>query len=310
MRGDARLPPAEVAGDLSRCLRPVEEEQEDPRPRRVRQAVEEGGERPPRLLRVASQVLTSRHIEKLDRLPDRVDLLILGSGATAFAAALRAAELSKTALMIESRTLGGTCVNRGCLPSKDLIEAARISWEAAHPRYPGLSPATLGLDFRTLVRGQDEVVRSYRDGKYASIVSDSDKIALASGRALRRPAPCRHRWPQRQRGPDPHRDGDASRHPAGARPRCCPLPHQRPPCRRRADGAFRAASLAPRPGRRRCRPRARPAVPPSGHAGHAAAVIRARPPRLRARGLDRSPRRAQRRRRQPPDRHARHRRRG
>ncbi len=122
--------------------------------------MEEGGERPPRLLRVASQVLTSRHIEKLDRLPDRVDLLILGSGATAFAAALRAAELSKTALMIESRTLGGTCVNRGCLPSKDLIEAARISWEAAHPRYPGLSPATLGLDFRTLVRGQDEVVRS------------------------------------------------------------------------------------------------------------------------------------------------------
>jgi mercuric reductase len=52
------------------------------------------------------------------------DLLILGSGSTAFAAALRAAELGKTAVMTENRTIGGTCVNRGCLPSKNLIEAA------------------------------------------------------------------------------------------------------------------------------------------------------------------------------------------
>jgi mercuric reductase len=54
------------------------------------------------------------------------DLLILGSGSTAFAAALRTRELGKTAIMTESRTVGGTCVNRGCLPSKNLIEAARI----------------------------------------------------------------------------------------------------------------------------------------------------------------------------------------
>src|SRR6266540_2048812 len=62
---------------------------------------------------------------------DRFDLVILGSGSTAFAAALRAAELGKSAAMTESRTLGGTCVNRGCLPSKNLIEAARIVWDAA-----------------------------------------------------------------------------------------------------------------------------------------------------------------------------------
>lgn len=66
------------------------------------------------------------------------DLVILGSGATAFAGALRAAELGKTAAMTEWRTLGGTCVNRGCLPSKNLIEAARIFYDSTHPRYPGL----------------------------------------------------------------------------------------------------------------------------------------------------------------------------
>jgi recombinase/pyridine nucleotide-disulfide oxidoreductase len=71
------------------------------------------------------------------------DLVILGSGSTAFAAAIRAAELGKTAAMTENRTLGGTCVNRGCLPSKNLIAAAGIIHDAAHPRYPGIEPARL-----------------------------------------------------------------------------------------------------------------------------------------------------------------------
>src|SRR5574340_972532 len=82
---------------------------------------------------------------------DHVDLLILGSGSTAFAAATRARELGKTVAMIETRTLGGTCVNRGCLPSKNLIEAARLVYDAAHPRYPGLAPARIEVDFAALV---------------------------------------------------------------------------------------------------------------------------------------------------------------
>src|SRR5713226_6883227 len=115
--------------------------------------------------------------------PERFDLVILGSGSTAFAAALKAAELGKTAVMTESRTLGGTCVNRGCLPSKNLIEAARIYWEAQHPRYPGLQPAKLGLDFKELIRQKDQVIRQYRDRKYTSIVEDADKIKVYEGDA-------------------------------------------------------------------------------------------------------------------------------
>jgi hypothetical protein len=64
---------------------------------------------------------------------ERYDLVILGSGSTAFAAAIHAQELGKTAVMTESRSLGGTCVNRGCLPSKNLIEAARLVHDAAYP---------------------------------------------------------------------------------------------------------------------------------------------------------------------------------
>ena len=111
------------------------------------------------------------------------DLLILGSGSTAFAAALRAAELGKTAAMTEMRTLGGTCVNRGCLPSKNLIEAARIVWESAHPRYAGLRPVKMEFDFRELISQKQDVVHSYRDKKYQSIVYEEDKIKVFEGQA-------------------------------------------------------------------------------------------------------------------------------
>ena len=114
---------------------------------------------------------------------EQYDLVILGSGSTAFAAALKAAELGRTAVMTESRTVGGTCVNRGCLPSKNLIEAARIYWEAQHPRFPGLGGKTLDLDFRALITGKDEIIHSYRAKKYESILSDSDKIKIVHGHA-------------------------------------------------------------------------------------------------------------------------------
>jgi mercuric reductase len=99
----------------------------------------------------------------------KYDLVILGSGSTAFAAALRAQELGKTSVMTEERTIGGTCVNRGCLPSKNLIEAARLTHEARYPRYPGLTPAEIRLDFGKLVEQKDEIVHDYRKKKYESL---------------------------------------------------------------------------------------------------------------------------------------------
>ena len=114
---------------------------------------------------------------------DRYDLLILGAGSTAFAAALKAAELGRTAVMTERRTVGGTCVNRGCLPSKDLIEAARIYWEAGRPRFPGLGGKTLDLDFGRLIAGKDELIREYRAKHYNSIVDESERISIMKGHA-------------------------------------------------------------------------------------------------------------------------------
>jgi mercuric reductase len=101
---------------------------------------------------------------------DAVDLLILGSGSTAFAAALTARELEKTAVMTEERPVGGTCVNRGCLPSKNLIAAAKLLHDAQHPRFAGLTPCAIGLDFPSLIAQKDELVHTYRKHKYESLI--------------------------------------------------------------------------------------------------------------------------------------------
>jgi len=112
----------------------------------------------------------------------RFDFVILGSGSTAFAAAIRAVELGKTVAMTETRTLGGTCVNRGCLPSKNLIAAAGIVHEAAHPRYPGIEPARLKVNFAELIRQKDEVIAYYREKKYQSIVGDRIRVFEGTAR--------------------------------------------------------------------------------------------------------------------------------
>ncbi|MGC8634858.1 MAG: mercury(II) reductase [Candidatus Limnocylindrales bacterium] len=114
---------------------------------------------------------------------DPFDLLILGSGSTAFAAAIRAADLGARVAMVERRTLGGTCANRGCLPSKNLIDAARIVHEAAHPRYAGLKPASVEVDFPVLVAQKDDVVRDYRAKKYASVAGGLTELELIEGDA-------------------------------------------------------------------------------------------------------------------------------
>src|SRR5712691_3871017 len=120
------------------------------------------------------QPTRARHNDR--SMANNFDLLILGSGSTAFAAALTAQEFNKTAAMTEERPIGGTCVNRGCLPSKNLIEAAKILHEASNPRYPGLTPCAIGLNFAALVAQKDDLVHEYRQKKYESLIGGQIQI--------------------------------------------------------------------------------------------------------------------------------------
>lgn len=69
------------------------------------------------------------------------DLMTIGGGSAAFAAAIKAAELGTQVAIVEKGTIGGTCVNIGCVPSKTLIEAAELCYHSAYPQSEGLTGA-------------------------------------------------------------------------------------------------------------------------------------------------------------------------
>lgn len=88
------------------------------------------------------------------------DLVIIGSGPGGYVGAIRAAQLGmKTALIEKYNTLGGTCLNVGCIPSKALLDSSEHYHNAAH-RFQdhGIKLADLGVDMKQMVQRKNEVV--------------------------------------------------------------------------------------------------------------------------------------------------------
>src|SRR5690625_2765867 len=124
------------------------------------------------------------------------DLAVIGSGGAAFAAAIHATNLGKRVVIIERGTVGGTCANTGCVPSKSLLaaaEARHVTLDAA--RFPGLPDPGVGpVDMAALVAGKDELVRSLRREKYVDLAAEHGWDLLSGVAHLgRQPAPpARH----------------------------------------------------------------------------------------------------------------------
>ena len=106
---------------------------------------------------------------------------IIGSGSGAFAAAIRAADEGAQVTLIEYGTLGGTCVNIGCVPSKIMIRAAHLAHQTVRHPFDGLAHATLHVDRAVLVKQQQARVEELRSAKYESILEDNPNIALIKG---------------------------------------------------------------------------------------------------------------------------------
>ena len=108
---------------------------------------------------------------------------IIGSGSAAFAAAIRASEEGAQVTIIEAGTIGGTCVNVGCVPSKIFIRAAHVAHLAsAHP-FEGLARQKLAVSRAPLVAQQQARVAELRRAKYEDILESNPNINLVRGRA-------------------------------------------------------------------------------------------------------------------------------
>jgi mercuric reductase len=111
------------------------------------------------------------------------DLVILGSGSAAFAAAIKAADHGAKAAMIERNTLGGTCVNVGCVPSKNLLRAGEIAYYDSNRDFPGIRPGRTSIDFRRVINQKDEIVRRLRKEKYSDVLKSLPSTKLFRGKA-------------------------------------------------------------------------------------------------------------------------------
>lgn len=100
------------------------------------------------------------------------DLAIVGSGGGAFAAAIAARRRDLRVVVIERGTVGGTCVNIGCIPSKALLAAAETRARAADHRFPGISTEAGPVDFGALIADKDEIVEDLRATKYVALADE------------------------------------------------------------------------------------------------------------------------------------------
>ena len=93
------------------------------------------------------------------------DIAIIGGGPGGYSTALRAAELGKRVAMIErDATLGGTCLNRGCIPSKALISATHAIDSIRHAGELGISATINGIDYGTLHDYKKRIVDTMTQG--------------------------------------------------------------------------------------------------------------------------------------------------
>ena len=112
------------------------------------------------------------------------DLAVVGAGSAGFSAAITAAEQGAQVALIGHGTIGGTCVNIGCLPSKTLIRAAEtLHQTGAAARFAGITTKAHAGDWAATVHQKDELVADLRQSKYADLLPAYNSISYLEGPA-------------------------------------------------------------------------------------------------------------------------------
>src|SRR5262245_19422392 len=97
---------------------------------------------------------------------ERYDLVVIGAGPGGYVAAIRAAQLGKKVVCVEKRpTLGGTCLNVGCIPRKALLDSSEFFEQARHKAARhGIVLPKVELDLGAMMKRKDGVVKGNTDG--------------------------------------------------------------------------------------------------------------------------------------------------
>ena len=112
------------------------------------------------------------------------DIVILGGGSGGYACALRAAELGKKVALIEKDKVGGTCLHRGCIPTKALLHSAEVADHARDAGGVGVRATLEGIDMPAVNAYKDKVVDRLWKGLQGTITSRGVEIVYGDGRLV------------------------------------------------------------------------------------------------------------------------------
>lgn len=114
---------------------------------------------------------------------DQFDLMVIGGGSAGFAAAIKGAELGFKVALVEASTIGGTCVNVGCVPSKTLIRSVELYHLAGQHRFRGVHTMPGRITWPEVIAHKDELVNELRRAKYTDVLAAYPEITYIQGRA-------------------------------------------------------------------------------------------------------------------------------
>jgi dihydrolipoamide dehydrogenase len=112
--------------------------------------------------------------------PERFDVVVLGGGSGGYVAAIRAAQLGLRTALVEEQKVGGTCLHRGCIPTKALLQTAALVDAIGSGSRLGVTAGSVAVDYATAGRNRDEVVgRLYKGVEF---LLRKNRVDLIAGR--------------------------------------------------------------------------------------------------------------------------------
>lgn len=110
------------------------------------------------------------------------DFVIIGGGTAAFAGAIKASDFGEKVAMIERGTIGGTCVNTGCLPSKNMLHTGEVYFYGDHT-HEGIKLTQGSFRLSSVIKAKDQVVLDQRTKKYSDVLDGLEDTTFIQGTA-------------------------------------------------------------------------------------------------------------------------------
>ena len=112
------------------------------------------------------------------------DIIVIGGGPGGYVSAIRASQLGMKTALVEKRELGGTCLNRGCIPTKTLMHTANLYREAGESEALGLQLGPCSYAFDKIHQRKNEVVGQLRDGIGQLLKANKVDVYIGAGKLL------------------------------------------------------------------------------------------------------------------------------